>query len=242
MKKSIKILIFSITITALFCGCKRENALEESKTQTVTVISKENEEKALNNKLLGVIKEKEIYLYGKWSEEGSYEQILLKNGNKEKEFNWKGIWKEPELLLSDLNSDGKEELVTIITTGYGTGFLQQEIHIINLDTMTEFTIENPVNIVKDSVKTKLSSNKVIFSVGKETAIAEIEPMLNSIAEEYKSLIYGTFMRYYVDNNTIKVSVDSKTNPGNFLAEFEVSYKFENNNFKKDKVMIKEVNK
>ena len=242
MKKSLKLVISTFAIAVTCCGCETNKTVEEPKVPTSNIISQEDQEQSVNSRLLGMIKEKDIYLYGKWTEEGSYEQILLKNNTKEKEYNWKGVWKQPELLLADLNSDGKEELVTIITTGCGTGFMQEEIHIINLDTMDEYLVENPINIVEGNVKTKLSSNNIIFSVGNQSASAQLKPMSNSVVEEYKNLIYGTFMRYYVDNNTIKVSVDSKTNPTYSIAEFEVSYKFKNENFIKDKVSIKDINK
>ncbi len=44
--------------------------------------------------------------------------------NIERYFRWENITNKtfiPKLILSDLNKDGKEELIVILTIGYGTG-------------------------------------------------------------------------------------------------------------------------
>ncbi|MFF2448266.1 hypothetical protein ACFVSW_14295 [Neobacillus sp. NPDC058068] len=80
----------------------------------------------------------------------------------------------PRLFFEDINEDGKEELVIVLTTDHGTGIMITEAHVLQ-KTMTnigeifeEKLIDNPVAIINKNVKTKkVSNDQVEITIGKK---------------------------------------------------------------------------
>ncbi|WP_175548446.1 hypothetical protein [Lutispora thermophila] len=45
----------------------------------------------------------------------------------------------------------KDEVIIILTIGYGTGVLQQEIHILNMEDLIEADIQDPIEALNREV-------------------------------------------------------------------------------------------
>ena len=136
-----KIVIISIIILLLI------NNIMHSKVSYALDIANSK-----NQVLLSEIPNEDIYLYALDSDEGKsvYEDILLNVKGKKKRFKWivdSGLSFRPELILTDINNDGKKELVIIITTGHGTGINTQEVHIFKEETLEEIKVQNPFDII-----------------------------------------------------------------------------------------------
>ena len=79
----------------------------------------------------------------------------------------------PRLFSEDINQDGKEELVVILTSGHGTGIMITEAHVLQKtntsigEVYEEKLIDNPVAIINKNVKTKkISNNQIEITIGK----------------------------------------------------------------------------
>ena len=72
----------------------------------------------------------------------------------------------PKIIYKDINKDQEKELIIILTKGYGTGVLWQDVYVF--DTMdhrldvNEVIVNNPLAIIHKKVKTKLTALKKIF--------------------------------------------------------------------------------
>ena len=110
--------------------------------------------------------------------EGDLEKFRLDmNG----EIRWFPYWRNsdnpafgPRLFFEDINQDGKEELVVILTTGHGTGITITEAHVLQKTKISgeefyeEKLIDNPLAIMKKKVKTKrISKKQVEIKIGKK---------------------------------------------------------------------------
>ncbi|NIK71601.1 hypothetical protein [Paenibacillus sp. BK720] len=71
-----------------------------------------------------------------------------------KSFPWSNVTNPayyPVIEVADLNEDGDNEIIVVLTKGYGTGDHAQEIHILSENDLKELMIEDPFYyIVKNS--------------------------------------------------------------------------------------------
>ena len=78
----------------------------------------------------------------------------------------------PEL-FNDINNDGKKEMIIVLTTGYGSEDLIQEVrvlHIRNNGDLLEILVDNPMAIINMNVKTKASKTEASITIGNKTTI------------------------------------------------------------------------
>lgn len=231
MKKGLKVLVTCCAISIVFAGCQSKNEDSGSSMPVNNSISSAAANVPEGYKIIGEIREKNIYLFGKEGEKAGYEKIIVQGNGSKKEFDWKSVRNTPTITLCDLNNDGKEELIIIFTTGYGTGFLEQKIHVVNLENMSEYEVKSPVDIARSNIKVSLCSEKVIFSLNEKEVSYSIKDKIKTTAEEeFKNLTYGTFIMYYLEDNKIKAKIDAAISPNFSLAEFEITYKYSEEGF------------
>ncbi|MDW0114815.1 hypothetical protein QT711_16585 [Sporosarcina saromensis] len=66
----------------------------------------------------------------------------------------------PQLIYRDINQDGEKELIIILTKGYGTGIILQDVHVLHNtetnfgDVYREMIVDNLLAILLKNVKTK----------------------------------------------------------------------------------------
>lgn len=156
-----------------------------------------------------------------------------------------GLSFRPELILTDINNDGKKELVIIITTGHGTGINTQEVHIFKEETLEEIKVQNPFDIISKNVKTKVykdeNSVKVYINInGKESVISSKK--LNELYNDQNNkknfgdtLFFRDFLIYEVYNEKLKAIVGGDIFFWNYLVNIKIEYKFESNMLVVDKI-------
>lgn len=203
-----------------------------------------------NKVLLSEIPNEDISLYALDSDEGKgvYEDILLNVKGKKKKFNWSvdsGLSFRPEFVLSDMNNDGKKELIIIITTGHGTGIYTKEAHIFKVDTLEEIQVQDPLEIISKNIKTKVykdeSNVKVCINInGKEYMINSKK--LNEIYSEQNNkknfgdtLFFRDFIMYEVKNGKLIATVGGDIFFWNYIVNIKIEYKFADNRFVSDKI-------
>ena len=59
----------------------------------------------------------------------------------------------PQVYYEDINKDEKKELIIILTKGYGTGLLDQEVIVFHIDNnqFGEVLVDNPMAIVNKDI-------------------------------------------------------------------------------------------
>jgi light-regulated signal transduction histidine kinase (bacteriophytochrome) len=95
----------------------------------------------------------------------------------------------PELILEDIDRDGRKELIVILTKDHGTGYLQTEAHVIDPETLEETLIDSPIAIVLKNVKTKIMDGKAEIKIGTKKRIVELPEHLGRLNEiHFKDVI------------------------------------------------------
>ncbi|MBM7834842.1 hypothetical protein [Clostridium sardiniense] len=202
-----------------------------------------------DNKLLAKIQETHIELYSLASEKdveknGEYRKIMLKVKDKKKEFSWHvdiGESFKPILILSDINSDGVDELIIIITTGHGTGVYTQEVHVVKVNSLDEIKVINPLKVISKNVKTKMTKedNNIDIKVdinGKlfKKSIKESESEL-----WFDDVVFGNVINYDVVNNKLIAIIAAGASPTLRFGEVVISYMFKDGVLQPSNIFFRE---
>lgn len=165
-----------------------------------------------------------------------YDGFVLEINGMRKYFDWKNLsaptWK-PQLLFADLNQNGEKELIVILTIATGTGLHQEEIHVIDPKKYTEIDVENPSNIIKQKVNTKIvdKGNNVAIHI----IIGDQEITVNKekgyTSEWFNNVYFGNIYRYQVINNEMLVSITAQVSPAGFIGDLQVTYGFQDSKYR-----------
>ena len=110
---------------------------------------------------------KRIVLLGKEKGGVLADLSLQVSGNKHS-FNWENVINPlftPQLLLNDINHDGKKELIIILTKSISSGANATETHIVNPKTLREIYLDNST-----IVKAVIMNSTVEITIGKQKTI------------------------------------------------------------------------
>ncbi|NYB73734.1 M56 family metallopeptidase [Sedimentibacter hydroxybenzoicus DSM 7310] len=159
---------------------------------------------------------------------GMYEKVTVKSGEIEKTFSWKNVTNPtyaPVKYIADVDNDTKDEIIILLTTGYGTGVQVQDIHILNSEDLSEINIEDPLEAINKTVSSSITINGDIVSV-------EIKWNGNSIEKSYDKsyagvwldkVSFGSIINYEIVNDRIVVKVPGQMSPAAFPFIAVVEY-------------------
>ena len=172
-----------------------------------------------------------------------YDGFVLEINEKRKYFDWKNLsapnWK-PQLLFADLNQNGEKELIIILTIATGTGLHQEEIHVIDPKKYIEIDVENPSNIIKQKVNTKIvdkgNNVEIHIIIGNQEITVNKEKGYAS--EWFNNVYFGNIYRYQVINNEILVSIPAQVSPAGFIGDLQVTYDFQNSKYRAKTIEFK----
>ncbi len=242
-KKISLIIIVLIACSAVFFVTNKDIKLSSLKTTV-------NDVKIPNIEPIASIPDEDIFLYPVESskKDGLYKELILSINGVNKKFNWETIAKiedSPELKYLDLNTDGKKELVILLSRGGGTGSVRETIHIVNPENFIEYKIENPVNIIKDNVRTKILSKKEmeielngnIYNI----KIDNVPKKLSGIyPNEISEIYYEDFIDYQIIDNTLSAIVGVEGDFLKYLGYIIIDYSFKDGEFKANKITFEEL--
>jgi len=186
--------------------------------------------------------EADARLYPFSETDGSYKGFILEIKGERKYFDWESVVNPtyaPEMLHGDINNDGKNELIVILTTGTGTGFHVEKIHVIDPDNFIEYEVINPLDIINQNVETS-----IIHEDGRVTIALKINGEVFNAAfdENYVSnnnwsedIIFKNIIKYSVEDSKLTAIIPAQVSPTVFIGDIVITYKLENNKYVMDKL-------
>jgi len=136
----------------------------------------------------------------------------------------------PQIIYEDINKDLKKELIIILTKGYGTGVLWEEVYVFdtlnkNGLNVNEVIVDNPLAIIHKNVKTKLTSKKAKVIVGDKECSVDITPLEIKPENLFDDIGFGSIIDYEVKDNQLIVSVAGQISPASFVGNIVIIYKY-----------------
>lgn len=142
----------------------------------------------------------------------------------------------PEIIYEDISQDGKKELVIILTKGTGTGVLEREVHVFQMQqrksdkTQSLIPVEVPVNepleILLKNVKTELTSNKASVSIGDKKYTIDIKHLDIQPGHLFDEIYFGNLINFEIKDNQLIAKLGGQISPvGGYIGEIQITYKF-----------------
>lgn len=133
-----------------------------------------------------------------------------------------------KLFVCDLNSDKRDEIILIISTGSGTGVHKEILYVYDSVTLTEMAL----NGAYETIDSLITYDSGIYYISLNNEKYQYTPIDD---EPFARPVYP-INRFSVRNNTIvQEIVPQVSTVQDFLGTFEITYCFENNQFNIDKI-------
>ena len=133
----------------------------------------------------------------------------------------------PQVYYEDINKDEKKELIIILTKGYGTGVLDQEVHVFHVDNnrFEEMLVDHPMAIVNKNMKGSLSPSKAEIIIGMKHHVINVRK-LNLLPETiFNEINFGSIIKYEVKNNDLIAILHPQFSPGSFVGNISIIYEY-----------------
>lgn len=188
--------------------------------------------------LIASVPEANAFLYAKKSGD-EYEGFVLQTGELFQSFpDWENVMNPtyaPQMWYVDINRDGEKEIVIVLTTGTGSGVLQQEVHVLHGTMQTfgnvpvkfydEVLVDNPMAIVLKNVRTKLSPAQAEITIGGRRTIVDLEALEIEPGNLFQDVGFGNTIRYEVADQELIVTVWAQVSPAGYIGEINIAYEY-----------------
>lgn len=108
----------------------------------------------------------------------------------------------PQVYYEDINKDEKKELIIILTKGYGTGLLDQEVNVFHIDNnqFGEVLVDNPMAIVNKNIKASLTPSKAEINIGKKHYVINVKELKLLPETIINEISFAGIIKYEVKNH------------------------------------------
>ncbi|WP_342540022.1 hypothetical protein MHI39_19910 [Heyndrickxia sp. FSL K6-6286] len=152
----------------------------------------------------------------------------------------------PQIIYKDINKDQEKELIIILTKGYGTGVLWEDVYVF--DTMdnhldvNEVIVDNPLAIIHKKVKTKLTAQKAEVNVNDKKCIIDITGLEIMPENLFNDIGFGSIIDYEVRDNQLIVSVSGQVSPASFIGSIVIVYEYRDKMYQAKSIEFQPCNK
>ncbi|MFJ7934458.1 hypothetical protein [Sporosarcina sp. NPDC096371] len=137
----------------------------------------------------------------------------------------------PQIIYDDINKDQKKELIIVLTLGYGTGALVQEVYVYTYTNgLVDVLVDNPMAIIHKNVKTKLTNKNAEITVGEKVYQVDLTPLDDKPTNFFEDIAFGGYIRYEVTDHQLTATVSAQISPAAFIGELVITYEYRDNMF------------
>ncbi|QDY84501.1 copper amine oxidase [Paenibacillus polymyxa] len=183
-----------------------------------------------------------VRLYAVSPSQGIFHSAVLEIGQQRRTFQWSGLAEisaAPQLYYRDVNEDGVREVIVILTRASGTGVELQEMHIVNAQTMAEYTVESAANEVAQrvhsSVELRDHNRQVHINVTIDGTTHTMDPKASVFYDDpahfTKHLDFSSVVIYDAEQSPLQATVSGSVSPSEFVGDLDLKYVYEQGQFR-----------
>ncbi|PWW38089.1 MULTISPECIES: hypothetical protein [Paenibacillus] len=240
-----KIIIVTLVGAILLSGCGMNNQ-SSSPAKIDKNASKENTTTPATstpNTLLSETSDKKIAIYGVQdkAQKDMFSSLDVVINGETKTFNWINVTNPsfyPQISVVDLNADGKDEIVIVLTKGTGTGVHDSEVHVLKSD-FTEISVSDPRKFVLSNIKVDLKTDK---GIRKYTLSVDGQEHLFEFSESdsndwFEQPTVQNILKFGIKDNQLIAELPIQISTGNYLGDAIVRFAFVNGKLEPSKIEI-----
>ncbi|OBR65728.1 hypothetical protein A7K91_14295 [Paenibacillus oryzae] len=165
---------------------------------------------------------------------GMIEPLIVQIGETNQSFNWENVSNEtyyPELIAMDLDNDEEQELIIVLTTGYGTGIKDSEVHVLKKD-FTEIPFPNPLDNAHSKLEDSLDQNgeERSYTITVEGQSSQFTFKEEDAIEWFEKAVVGQSLSYRVEDDEIVAVLSVQVSPAMVVGDLEIPYKLVDGQF------------
>jgi len=168
--------------------------------------------KTSDKKVIAGLLDPRVTIYATGEKDGFYQGLVIELGDTPLQVNWETVSLPdyaPQLFIADLNKDGKNELIIILTEKFSEGNRKQHLRIMEIDSQRELSVTQPTEI--------LGSNTIDLGIGQDSII-------------------GESIEFTIENNKVK-GIISITKESVKVGEIAITYKYIDEGYSYDQIDI-----
>lgn len=174
--------------------------------------------------LVAELKDKGIYLYyDKKSDPDMFKGFYLKYNNIVKYFDWESIDKTGFYPTISLIQD--KYIAIICTIGEGSELNKQEMHLVNINSLAEVKYQDPLDIIRKLVATKIEIPSVYIKINNDEWRKSNLNLKNS-SNYFETVSYENIITYEIRDNSFVVNAKAQVSPSLFIGKFVIEYIFD----------------
>ena len=155
----------------------------------------------------------------------------------------------PEIIYEDINKDGKNELIIILTKGNGTGVLEREVHVFHfqnqrinnqlVEVPIEVLVDDPVAIVLKNVKTELLPNRATISIGDKNYTIDTRHFKVEPEHLFQDIYFGNQINFEINDSQLIAKIGGQIAPtGGSIGDVQITYVFKDKMYQAKSVEFK----
>ncbi|WP_337034233.1 hypothetical protein [Paenibacillus illinoisensis] len=160
--------------------------------------------------------------------QGMYSGFAVTWNNRTKLFPWENISEPafyPALVTANIDGEGQDEVIIILTTGKGTGARGTAIHVLQED-WTEIPVGDPIAKAQNSLSSMYKDHET--TVEYTVNIAGKEYVYSYPVEDaemwFEEASIGRILRYRVQDNKLIAEIPVQVSPGTYTGTIEVEFR------------------
>lgn len=135
----------------------------------------------------------------------------------------------PQIIYEDINNDTKKELIIILTLGYGSGALLQEVYVYRYTNgLADVLVDNPLAIINKNVKTILTTEEAVIRVGDKVYKVDIRPLQIKPSNLFTDIGFGSVIKYEVIDQHLTATIPAQISPAGFIGQLVIVYEYRDN--------------
>ncbi|WP_025028996.1 hypothetical protein [Caldalkalibacillus mannanilyticus] len=141
----------------------------------------------------------------------------------------------PKLFFEDLSQDGKEEMIIILKTAHGTGTSEEDIFILNPETLEEISIQTAPETATKHAKATLSNDHIKIMIDDKLHLiprSSVEKEDEKIDQVYIGIGYYS---YSIHNGILTANVAVFFDMTGPLGEIKITYTFKDGKYQAESI-------
>lgn len=195
-------------------------------------------------RVVATLPKENINLYAT-ERDGYLQKFRLEVNGNSHYFSWRNVTEEafsPKMYFNDINSNGEQELIIVLTTGTGTGIIEQNVHVFHKTKTNlgyvykEILVDNPMAVILKNVKTNLTKSEANIKIENEETVINIEKLGIKPENLFSDISTGNIIKFDVLNNELIGIIGAQVSTvGGFIGSFYISYIFKDNMYQMKKI-------
>lgn len=194
----------------------------DEKSETVSI-------NQVSGKPISESEDKTVAITGDKTESGTYENLKIQTPVFSRSipgYNVTNPSYEPQIITQDLTGDGHEEIVIILTTGYGTGVYQSNVLVYNAEG-TPIVVEDAETSFLKQFSGKFNAKGLDLTVQGSHFAIPWENIMSGKEHAFDQPGIGSIMQYAVEEGVLTATTAVQVSPSEFVGDLKLKYSLKN---------------